>query len=140
MQRYDLFWRGDVTPASFDRFERRIETLVRSLGRLIIQHALSKLESDERPGSFRFDKASFRVNRKTLQTLHTRLGTIRFERWYFQTSDAWYHGLAPLNVRLGVVDVRRGFTTGRLSPALADAVGRLAAEMPQQAAIEQIAG
>ncbi|WP_150122566.1 transposase [Rhodopirellula islandica] len=74
-----------------------------------------------------------------MQTLHTRLGTIRFERWYFQTSDAWYHGLAPLDVRLGVVDVRRGFTSGRLSPALADAVGRLAAEMPQQAAIEQIA-
>jgi hypothetical protein len=100
---------------------------------------LSKLESDQRPRGFRFDRASFRANRKTVQILHTRLGTIRFRRWYFQTSDAWYRGLAPLDVRLGVVDVQQGFTNGRLSPALADVVGRLAAEMPQQAVIEQIA-
>ena len=105
---------------------------------MILQHAISNLEDDQRPCGFRYDGASFRPNRKTVQTLHTRLGTIRYRRWYFQTSDAWYHGLAPLDVRLGIVDVRRGFNTGRLSPALAEVVGRLAAEMPQQAAIEQI--
>jgi hypothetical protein len=109
------------------------------LGRLILQYALSNLESDQRPSGFCFDGVCFRPNRKTLQVLHTRLGTVRYRRWYFQTSDTWYRGLAPLDVRLGVVDVRRGFTTGRLSPALADVVGRLAADMPQQGAIEQIA-
>lgn len=90
------------------------------------------LEGDDRPPAFDWDEARFRPNRKVSQTLHTRLGTIRYRRWYFQTRDAWYHGIAPLDVRLGVVG-------GRFSPALAEVIGRLAAELPQQAAIEQIA-
>jgi hypothetical protein len=44
-----------------------------------------------------------------------------------------------LDIRLGVADVHQGFTSGGLSPALAEVIGRLAAEMPQQAAIKHIA-
>jgi hypothetical protein len=106
--------------------------LVRKLGRQILEHALGKLESDDRPARFHFDDAWFRPNRKTTQTLHTRLGTVRYQRWYFQTSDTWYAGFAPVDLRLGVVG-------NRISPALAEAIGWLAAEMPKKAAIEQIA-
>jgi hypothetical protein len=56
---------------------------------------------------------------------------VTYKRWYFQTRTNYYSGLAPLDVRLGVVGKR-------VSPALAESIGRLAADMPQQAVIEQI--
>lgn len=97
-----------------------------------MERAIRSLESDDRPPAFRWDNASFRPNRKANQILHTRLGTVRYQRWYFQTNDTWYCGMAPLDFRLGVVG-------SRYSPALAEVIGRLAAELPQHAAIEQIA-
>ena len=133
-QRYNLFSRSEITPASTDKFERRLERFVREIARLIIQRTVRNIESVERDqtvSSFNFDGQSFRRNRRTTNTIDTRFGAISFERWYYQNTQSESPGIAPLDVRLGVVATR-------MTPALAEVTGRLAADMPQQAARQML--
>ena len=134
-QRYNLFSTAEITPASTDKFERRLERIVRELARLVMQRTIQEIESihrDQTVSSFDLDGESYRRNRRTANTIDTRFGPISYERWYFQNTQARTPGIAPLDVRLGIV-------AGRMSPALAEVTGRLAADLPQQAAREMLA-
>jgi len=100
-----------------------------------MQQTIGDIESPDRQqvvSSFKFDGQSYRRNRRTANTVDTRLGTISFDRWFFQNTQAQSPGIAPLDLRLGIV-------AGRMTPALAEVTGRLAADMPQQAAREMLA-
>lgn len=100
-----------------------------------MQQTIGKVESVERAetvSSFDFDGQSYRRNRRTANTIDTRFGAISFERWYFQNTQSESSGIAPLDVRLGIV-------AKRMTPALAEVTGRLAADLPQQAAREMLA-
>jgi hypothetical protein len=133
--RYNLFSNTQITPASTDKFERRLERLVRELARLIMQRTIRNIESNDRDqtvSSFNFGDESYRRNRRTTCTIDTRFGAISFDRWYFQSTQAKTPGIAPLEVRLGIV-------AGRMTPALAEVTGRLAADLPQQAARDMLA-
>lgn len=133
-QRYNVFSRSDATPASTDKFERRLERLVRELARLIMQRTIRTIESadrDQTVSSFGFKGQSYRRNRRTANTIDTRFGSISFERWYFQNTQRESPGIAPLDVRLGIV-------AKRMTPALAEVTGRLAADLPQQAARDML--
>lgn len=134
-QRYNLFSRSEITPASTDKIERRLERLVREIARLIMQRTIRKIEStdrDQTASSFKFDGQSYRRNRRTTNTIDTRFGAISFERWYYQNTQSESMGVAPLDVRLGIV-------AKRMTPALAEVTGRLAADLPQQAARDMLA-
>lgn len=135
-RRYTVFSTHEITPASTDKFERRVERLVRELARLVFQRTIRRLESDERDqtaSSFVWEGGRYRRNRRTANSIDTRFGPICYERWFFQNSlppspGVGSPGVAPLDVRLGIV-------AGRMTGALAEVTGRLAADLPQQAAL-----
>jgi hypothetical protein len=135
LPRYAVFSAHEITPASTDKFERRLECCLRELGRLIFQRTLRQVESDERDqtvSSFDWDGEHYRRNRRTANAIDTRFGPITFERWFFQNSLPESPGFAPLDVRLGII-------AGRMTGALAEVTGRLAADLPQQAALDMLA-
>ena len=130
-QRYTVFSAKEVTPLSADKFERRLEKYVRELARVILQRTIRKIESDvtdQTVASFEFAGQRYRRNRRTANSIDTRFGAVTFERWFFQNSEPKSPGIAPLDVRLGIV-------ANRMTGPLAEVTGRLAADMPQQAAL-----
>lgn len=134
-QRYTVFSAREVTPVSTDKFERRLERNVRELARLIFQQTIRRIESEQRDetvASFQFDGEHYRRNRRTTNSIDTRFGSITFERWFFQNTQRESPGIAPLDVRLGIV-------AKRMTPALAEVTGRLAADSPQQATLDMLA-
>lgn len=107
---------------------------MREAARLIVQRTFRRLESinrDQTVSSFDFAGQSFRRNRRTSKQIDTRFGQVTYQRWFFQNTQAQSPGIAPLDVRFGLV-------AGRMTPALAEVTGRLAADMPQQAALDMI--
>jgi hypothetical protein len=102
---------------------------VREIARLILQWTLRHLESD-RPdqavAAFDYSGERYRRNRRTIKTIDTCFGSVTFERWFYQNVQPGSPGLAPLDVRLGL-------SAQRVTPALAEVTGRVAADMPQQA-------
>jgi len=132
--RYDVFCRREVTPATTDKLERQLERCVREFARLILQRTIRKIESDDPTqtvSSFAFCGEQYRRNRRTLNTIDTRFGPISFQRWFFQNTQPKSPGIAPLDVRLGII-------AGRMTPALAEVTGRLAADLPQQPALAML--
>lgn len=102
------------------------------MGRLILQATLRSIETDRReqvPARIGWRGETFRRNRLTTKTIDTRFGQITFRRWFFQNTLPGEPGIAPLDLRLGLFG-------GRVTPALAEVVGRLAADLPQQAVLD----
>lgn len=100
-----------------------------------MQRTIRNIESDDRDqtvSSFGLDGQSYRRNRRTTNAIDTRFGPISFDRWFYQNTQSESPGIAPLDVRLGIV-------AKRMTPALAEVTGRLAADLPQQAAREMLA-
>jgi len=131
-RRYDRFSASEVTPEATDRFERRLERVLREIGRVIVQATLGGLETehkDEVPARIGWQGHDYRRNRMTNKTIDTRFGQITLRRWFFQNTAAGEPGIAPLDLRLGLFG-------GRMTPALAEVTGRLAADMPQQMVLE----
>ena len=117
-----------------DKFERRLERLVRELAGLILQRTIRRIESDQRDktaSSFDFGGEHYRRNRRTSNSIDTRFGSIFLKRWFFQNTQSNSPGIAPLDIRLGIV-------AQRMTPVLAEVTGRLAADLPQQAALEML--
>ncbi len=76
--------------------------------------------------SFQFADHTYRRNRRTRKNIDTRFGVVTIKRWFYQNTQPSLPGLAPLDVRLGLF-------ADRMTPALAEVTGRLAADMTQQA-------
>jgi len=115
-----------------DRFERRLEGVLREIGRKIVQDTLRQIETkraDEVPSKIEWHGKTFRRNRMTTKTIDTRFGQITLRRWFFQNCQPGERGIAPLDLRLGLY-------AGRMTPALAEVVGRLTADLPQQAVLD----
>jgi hypothetical protein len=117
-----------------DRLERRLERILREIGRVILQSTLQQLETgraEDVPTRIDWQGQSYRRNRMTSKTIDTRFGPVTFRRWFFQNAEAGEPGMAPLDLRLGLL-------AGRMTPAAAEATGRLAADLPQQAVLEAL--
>ncbi len=109
-----------------DRFERRLERILREIGRTILQATLRQLETgrtEESPARIHWQGIAYRRNRMTNKTIDTRFGQIALRRWFFQSAEPGEPGIAPLDLRLGLC-------AGRMTPAVAEVVGRLAADLP----------
>lgn len=61
----------------------------------------------------------------------TRFGSVTIRRWFYQSVEPGSPGIAPLDVRLGLF-------ADRMTPALAEVTGRLAADMTQQATLDML--
>jgi hypothetical protein len=135
LQRYTVFSAGEITPETTSKFEMRLERLVRNLARRIFERTIRDVESGDQAevvSSFEFAGQHYRRNRRTPKNIDTRFGVITVERWFYQNTQAEMPGIAPLDVRLGLF-------ADRMTPALAEVTGRLAADMPQQATLDILA-
>jgi hypothetical protein len=99
-----------------------------------MQLTLAYLETDDAsllPARIGFQNATYRRNRKTGKLIDSCFGPVTISRWFYQNTLPGEKGLAPLDVRLGLF-------AGRMTPALSEVVGRLAADLPQQAVLEML--
>lgn len=102
--------------------------LLWELGRTIVQLTYNRLEPDDpqlMPRQIRIGLSDYRRNRKTWTTISTLFGKVRVRRFIYQALAAGEPGIFPLELALGL-------TAGQATPALADVVGRLIADLPQQ--------
>lgn len=114
--------------------EHRLERIFRELARRIVQWAFRRIESRDPAAvasSFEFAGQTYRRNRRTKKRIDTRFGVITIKRWFYQNVQAQGAGLAPLDVRLGLF-------AKRMTPALAEVTGRLAADLTQTAVRDQL--
>jgi len=122
------FLRRPITPRAVWRFERRLAPLLWEIGRLVMQQSLNRLEPDDPqalPRRLRLGQDEYRRNRQTPHEVFCLFGRLRLRRWIYQAVTAGEPGLCPLEQALGVV-------AGLATPALADVVGRLSAELTQE--------
>ncbi len=126
------FLRCEVTPRGFEEFERRLERLFREMARLLLERTVNQIESTQRPAPVMWEDRTFEPYARRERSMETRVGTIRFRRWLHKSEYSFFvRGIAPLDKRLGL-------TGNRVSPGVAHKLGRLAADLPQQAAISEL--
>jgi hypothetical protein len=77
------------------------------------------------PSRLRFELSDYRRNRKTPTTIACLFGNIKLRRFIYQAVEVGEAGIFPLQIALGI-------TAAQATPALADVVGRLVADLPQQ--------
>jgi hypothetical protein len=122
------FLRRRITPRVVWRFECRLAPLLWEIGRLVMQQSLNRIEPDDRqalPCRLRLGQDEYRRNRQTPHDVFCLFGRLRLRRWIYQAVTAGEPGLCPLEQALGIV-------AGLATPALADVVGRLSAELTQE--------
>ena len=99
-----------------------------------MQHTLQQIEPENSRAviaSFEFNGQVYRRNRRTNKSIDTRFGVITIQRCFFQNTQDNSQGIAPLDVWLGLF-------ANRMTPALAEVTGRLAADMTQSAARDML--
>jgi len=129
------FRRGPLTPEAMFQLEKSLEGLLREMGRRLLQWAINRLEPrdlPEMPRYLKWDGEYYRRRGKSrLRNLHCLFGPIALERFYYQPLETCGRCLFPLEIHLGIV-------VGVATPALADSVGRMAADLTQQQLLDQL--
>ena len=116
-----------ATPRAAFHLERRLARRLWEVGRRIVQRAYNACEPDEKepmPRRLRLGLEDYRLNQKTPRDVFCLFGKIRLRRFVYQAVGGG-PGLLPLEHALGVV-------AHLATPALADQVGRLTAELTQR--------
>ena len=129
------FRRSEVTPAGTFEFECRLRDLLGEVGRLIVEWSFNQLEPDDRlemPGQFLWQGDYYRRRRKSpLRNVACLFGPIRLSRFIYQPFETAGRCLFPLQIQLGIV-------SGVATPALADHVARLSADLTQRHVLDQL--
>ncbi len=129
------FRRTEPSPEAMFRFETNLQDLLREVGRVIIQWTVNHLEPDDlltqkMPPLFLWDGEYYRRrNKYSLRNFNCLFGPISLRRFYYQPLERCGRGLFPLEIQLGIV-------AGVATPALADTVARLAAELTQRQTLD----
>jgi hypothetical protein len=120
--------RRPLTPKAAWRLEWGLAGTLWAIGRRLVELAYNRIEPTEvklLPARLRIGLDEYRRNRRTPRDLFCLFGPIRLWRVAYQAVELGTPGLFPLEQALGIV--------ARLAtPALADQVGRLMAELTQQ--------
>ena len=128
------FRRSDLSPAAMFRFETELSSLLREMGRRIVEWTVNRLEPDrcELPPLLKWQGEYYRRRDKSpLRNLNCLFGRITLSRFCYQPLEACGRCLFPLQVQLGIV-------AGVATPALADAVARMAADLTQRQLLDQL--
>src|SRR5262249_1805219 len=107
----------------------------RQIGLAALQATFNALESDaadQVPADIKRGTSRFRRRDKSGHPVDCTFGTLRLRRWLYEPRDQGEVCLFPLDRLLGLV-------AGRATPALADKVGRLAAQHSQRDALAVLA-
>jgi hypothetical protein len=129
------FRRGEVTPAATAAFESELQRLLREVGRVIVEWTYNHLEPEEpvhMHAQFYWQGEYYRRRRKSrCRKLACLFGPIRLARYCYQPLEICGRCLHPLDLQLGIVaDVA--------TPALAELVGRLSADLTQRQLLAQL--
>ena len=129
------FFTTPLTPAATYDFENQLRELLDDCGRQILQTVYNHLEPDnpqDAPKHTRYERQDYvRKNDKTRNRggIATLFGTIELQRCLYEplkdARDDDQSAFAPLERHLGIV-------ASNATPALAERVGRLAAQQTQQ--------
>lgn len=129
------FRRGPLSPEAMFQFEKELEDLLREMGRRIVQWTINGLEPDElqeMPLQLKWAGEYYRRRPKSrLRNLNCLFGPIAFKRFCYQPLETSGRCLFPLEIYLGIV-------AGVATPALADCVGRMAADLTQRQLLDQL--
>lgn len=128
------FMTKSPTPAGMFELERELAVQLRQLGLEMVQFAVNHLEPEEAnelPSRLRRGQAEY--SRKGFKTPHRGgvaclFGMLDLLRWSYEPlseeSESGLRSIAPLAEQLGLV-------AGKATPALAEVIGRLAAEQSE---------
>jgi hypothetical protein len=129
------FRRGSVSPEAMFQFEADLEGLLREIGRRIVEWTVNHLEPEDRhemPRLLKWKGEYYRRRCKSpLRNLNCLFGPIALKRFCYQPLETCGRGLFPLEVQLGIV-------ASVATPALADCVGRMAADLTQRQLLDQL--
>jgi hypothetical protein len=131
------FRRTTASPETLFQFETNLQDLLREAGRLIVQWTINHLEPEDllpqkMPPLFLWDGEYYRRRKKSpLRNLNCLFGPIALRRFYYQPLERYGRGLFPLEIQLGIV-------AGVATPALADTVARLAADLTQRQTLDRL--
>jgi hypothetical protein len=128
----EQFRQDEPTPQKMGEFEQELRELLREVGRRIMAWVLNRLEpeaSDEAPSLLRLEGRLYRRRRKHRRSVSTLFGTVDVWRRLYEPRERGGHAMHPLELRLGI-------EAGLATPALAERVGRLAADHPQRQVLE----
>jgi hypothetical protein len=125
---YDDFLRGPVTPSAAWRLERGLARTLWELGRRLVELAFHQLEPAEvrsLPARLEVGGVWYRRNCQRPRRVFCLFGPLTLRRVLYQSVEIGLAGICPLEQALGIV-------AHLATPALADQVGRLSAELTQQ--------
>lgn len=127
--------RGEIVPESMQRFECRLDELLRESGRIIVEWVVNRIEPDDQwlmPPQLVWQREYYRRGRRSpVRSLSCLFGPIRLVRYWYRPLECAGRCLFPLQVQLGIVN-------GVATPALADRVARLSADLTQREVLEQL--
>lgn len=120
---------GEIAPEATHRFESKLQDLLREVGRIIVEWTFNNLELDDHsrmPPRICWQGEYYtRCNKRSpMRRLDCLFGPIRLFRYCYRPLDSAEQCVFPLQLALGIVDVA--------TPALADQVARLSADLTQQ--------
>jgi hypothetical protein len=124
--------REPPSPDGTFTFECRLKQLLNDVGREIVQWTCNRCEPSEAtelPARIRLGTDEYRRNRKTPRHVASLFGMIQLRRCVYQAVTPGMAGIFPLEHALGIV-------AHLATPALADAAGRLAADLTQQQTLD----
>lgn len=116
-----------VTPQSFLQFENELKAGGDEVCRQLVEQEANRLEPEDKkalPNKVRYQKETYRINKKTPAQIATRFGTITLRSFYYLNECDGEPGLHPLWVRLGI-------GAGSATPALLERVARMSVDHTQ---------
>ncbi len=121
------FRRQPPTPERAYAFERQVAATLREAGRMLLERVYNDLEPERRqdcPLRLRCAGEAYRRRPKSRNRIATLFGAIELRRYLYEPLERGERALFPLELQLGI-------EAGLATPALAERVGRWAAEHEQ---------
>jgi hypothetical protein len=131
----DQFLHNEPTPQKMAHFAWELHVLLREVGRRILAWVLNRLESahpEEAPSRLWLEGPLYRRRRKSRSRVATLFGTVEGWRYLDAPLERGVRSIHPLELRLGI-------EAGIGTPALAERVGRWAADHPQRQGLDLVA-
>jgi hypothetical protein len=131
----DQFLHDEPTPQKTMDFERALSVLLREVGRRIMAwvcHHIEPESNDEAPSRLQVEGRVYRRRGKHRTVIATLFGAVEVWRRFYEPLARGQRAIHPLEMRLGV-------EAGLATPALAERVGRWAAEHTQRQVLAMLA-
>ena len=123
----ERFRQGPVTPATTCAFEDELKAIADEILKGVLEQEFNGLDPAKKsamPSKMRYQKQTFRINKKTPAQVSTRFGKITLRSFYYQNNEDGEPGLHPLHLRLGI-------GAGGATPALAQRAAQMAVDHTQ---------